>query len=335
LRKHRVFRPQVSELLEARTVPSMAGVTSTATLLGISVSLPSQVPIGSPKVQAIINTFDQSYEQAVESVLLAPGPGGSINLAANRPAFDAAVVKALDTLATDLVQTLGNVAPTSAVATQVVDAITGNSPNSLESQLLALPTQAIESTTTIVSASIPLVHGTPVPLVTFVGSAEQARPMTRVPVAQAAPSVGQEIGGLTTGASTDAAQEIRKAFGAFLDDYFQAMKAVLLANQGGTVNPQATRADFDAHVSKALQALGGSLSGTLSRYPAAWGLASQIRESIASDQAASLKSQLKGLPTPAGPQAAIVRDFTMGSIKLVADALSMITGNVSQALNPR
>jgi hypothetical protein len=84
-----------------------------------------------------------------------------------------------------------------------------------------------------------------------------------------------------------------------------------------------------------LQALGGSLSGTLVRYPAASGLAPQVRESIASDQAASLKSQLRGLPTPAGPQAAIVRDFTMGSVKLVADALSIITGNVSQALNPR
>jgi hypothetical protein len=334
LRKHRVFRPQLSESLEARTVPSTAGVGSTATLLGISVSLPSQVQVGNARVQAIINTFDQTYEQAVESVLLAPGPGGSINLAANRPAFDAAVVKALDTLATDLVQTLGNVSPTSPAATQVVDAITGNSPNSLESQLLALPTQAIEPVAAAASISVPLTNSTPVPLPTLGAVADQSRPTARILIPQGVPSA-TEAAGTATGASADVAQQIRQAFGTFLEDYFQAVKGVLLANQGGTVNPQATRAEFDAHVSRALQALGGNLSGTLVRYPAASGLAPQIRESIASDQAASLKSQLKGLPTPAGPQAAIVRDFTMGSVKLVADALSMITGNVSQALRPR
>ena len=169
MRQHHAFRPQVVEILEPRAVPSMAGVSVPTGILGISVTLPKQVPITSPQVQAAFAAFDQSYIQAVNNVLLAPGPNGLVVPASNRAAFDAAVEQSLETLAHQLVLSLGTTstgatASTSTQANQVVNAIVGTGPNSLESQLQALPTTAIGLTS---------------PLVTNTGAASGARAARR------------------------------------------------------------------------------------------------------------------------------------------------------------
>ncbi|WP_435008483.1 hypothetical protein P12x_005691 [Tundrisphaera lichenicola] len=334
MRKRTAFRPWLAECLESRAVPAVAVLApAVAPPIDISTSLPPQVHADDPRVLAAIDTFDQAYATAVESILLAPGPDGKVNLSANRAAFNASIQDALDVLVSDLVATLDPASSSSTTTTQVTDAILGDDPNSLVSRLLALPTQAISPASTVSLALIPLIHSTPVPLTTHVdGVAGSGVPVTRIPIPQGIAPAPTEILGSATRTSTDVSQEVRKAFGTFLEDYFHAVKGVLLSNQA---NPQAARDDFDARVDRALQGLGDSLTGSLGRYPAASTLIPQIRQAIASDAPTSLKSQLKGLPTPGGTQAALVRDFTMGSARAVAEALSVIAGDVSEIFGSR
>ena len=338
------YRPWLSDCLEARSMPSVAVLAPSATRvdLPLPVTLPPQVHVDSLQVQAAFVAFDRAYEAAIESVLLAPRSNGAVNPSANRAAFNASVLVALNTLADDLVETADVTNSAPSVATGVVDAIVGNSPNSLESRLLALPTAAIEPLTTSAPTSFGInlassaSLATPVPLTTSLAAgADRVSPTPLIPIPQGLAPAIREGFGPTSAPATDAPQEVRKAFGDFLDDYFHAVQGVLLANQGGAVDPKAARDAFDARVGRALQWLGDGLYVSLRRDPAVSGLAPQVREAIEGDGPSSLKARLKGLPTPDGPQAAIVREFTMGSVKIVADMLSTIAGDVSGALKPR
>ncbi len=340
MRNHRVVRPR-SEALEPRAVPTAAvtGVTVPTGLPGISVTLPSQVPVNSPQVKAAFVAFDQSFVNAVDRVLLAPGPDGLVVPSANRAAFDAAIEGSLEALAAALVRSLGTPSPTSSTAaSQVSDAITGGGSASLESQLQALSTGAIElslaplanvvSVSTTVQAPIPLV----------VTTAEQVRPTLRPPVSSedlAVSFIAEPASTSSSSASTKAAGDVRSAFNNFLNDYFKAVQGVLLApDAAGQVNPRGSRAAFDARVGQALQALDLRLTSALGRYPATSTLAPQIKSALEGAGAASLKGQLANLPTPGGPQAAVVRDFTLGSTQAIARALSLISGDVTRALTP-
>jgi hypothetical protein len=340
-RQIREFRPWLSDTLEARAVPATLGVTTPVGLFGINVTLPNQVPTTSPQVQKAFAAFDQSYINAVDTILLAPSVNGVTVPSANRAAFDAAVEQSLETLAQQLVlsvtATTTTGSTTSSVSNQVVAAIVGNGSTSLESQLLAV------STTTI---QLDLANATSVgttsstPLSTIVSTAEQVRPTTRVPDSESTgtstfltnPTSTSSSSSLT---STRAANDVRSAFGNFLNDYFQAVQNTLLATDAaGQVNPTANRTAFDAQVNQALQSLETRLSTTLTRYPAATGLGPQIQSALEGNGASSLKTQLTNLATPSSTQATVVRDFTLGSTQAIAQALSLISGDVASALSP-
>ena len=329
MRTHRAFRPQLSEILEPRAVPSTVVGASTPTgILGTSVTLPRQISPSSPQVQAAFAAFDQSYIRAVDNVLFAPGADGLVVPLRNRAAFDAAVERSLETLAQQLISNLN---PASPAASQVVSAIIGGGSNSLEGQLLALPIAAIGAE---VPGNSTIANGpaqSPVPNV--VDAAEQVRPTVRVPVAEAAGPSTTPADATSSSSSTPA--DVRSAFNNFLNDYFKAVQGVLLApGAGGQANPPARRADFDAQVDQALQTLGTRLSAALARDPSTSALGPQVRSTLAGTGAGSLKGRLASLATPDGSQVAVVRDFTLGSTRAIAQALSLIAGDVARLLGP-
>lgn len=338
---HRAFRPRVLEFLEDRAVPSVAGlsapagISTPAGVFNLSVTLPPQVRVGSPPVAAAFAAFDASVERSVEVLLLAPGPGGTVDPSANRAAFNRAVVGALDTLAADLVRSLGDTSTSagSAAASRVVSAIVGDGPGSLENQILALATASIRAVA--IPVPVHLTPPTPTPLTTFVDTAEQVRPTLRPPVAPGDVAPPSTVGDLAASPSAGATQGVRSAFGDFLKDYFRAVDGVLLAaGPDGRVAPGAHRADFDAQVDRALERLGGELTATLGRHPAASSMVPKVLRAVEGDGPDSLRSRLGALPTPAGPQAATVRDFTLGSTRAVAGILAMISDDVARLLRP-
>ena len=335
MRKHRAFRPQLSEILESRAVPSTVVGASTPTgILGISVTLPRQISPSSPQVQAAFAAFDQSYIRTVDNVLFAPGADGLVVPLRNRAAFDAAVERSLETLAQQLISSLNPASTTSAgstAASQVVSAIIGGGSNSLEGQLLALPVAAIGAE---VPGNSAIANGSAQSLVpNIVDAAEQVRPTSRVPVAEAAGPSTTPTDATSTSSTTPA--DVRSAFNNFLNDYFKAVQGVLLApGAGGQANPQARRADFDAKVDQALRSLGTRLSAALARDPSTSALGPQVQSTLAGTGAGSLKGRLASLATPDGSQAAVVRDFTLGSTRAIAQALSLIAGDISKLLGP-
>ncbi len=332
----RAFRPWLSEPLEVRAVPTTLNVVVPSGIPGISVALPKQVPINSPQVQAAFATFDQSYIKAVDTILLAPGPNGVVVPSANRAAFDTAVEKSLETLAEQLVLSLSTTGSTpSTVSNQVVSAITGPGSTSLESQLQSLSTTSLQ----LNLANVTSIGTTPLTTMVpnIVTTAEEVRPTNRVPVAESTGPATYLADPTSTSASstTKAGNDVRSAFGNFLNDYFQAVQGTLLAPDAtGQVNPSANRAAFDAKVNQALLSLETRISTSLTRYPATSGLGPQIQSVIEGNNARSLKTQLNQLATPSGSQAAIVRSFTLGSTHAIAQALSLISGDVAGALSP-
>jgi hypothetical protein len=350
MRQHHAFRPWLAEILEARAVPSVAGVTLPTGLPGINLTVPSQVPVNSPQVQAAIAAFDASYIRAVDALLTTPGPDGLVVPSNNQPAFLKAVEQSLSTLAEQLVLSLnagststtggtvsgppsttgsgsGSTGTTTTAASQINSAILGGS-NSLESELLALAAASLQFQVPNTSAST----GTPAatPVANVVTTAEQVRTTLRVPVAES--TNGSLIAATSpiSSASSPAVGEVRSAFNNFLNDYFKAVQGVLLTPTGGAgaVNPQARRAAFDAEVDQALRALESRLSAALARDQATSGLAPKVLAVVGGDGPASLKGQLASLPTPEAPQASIVRDFTLGSTRAIARALAQITGDL-------
>jgi hypothetical protein len=137
--------------------------------------------------------------------------------------------------------------------------------------------------------------------------------------------------------SWQALQDIRDAFTTFLNDYFQAVRSVFLgASQCGQIDTVARRSTFDAEVNTALQVLDGRLSdivNSVNSDPASSTLTVGIREAILGDGPDSLKSQLAVLPTPAGSQATMLREFTLGTFQTVAGVLALIMGEVAQTLD--
>ncbi len=155
------FRPRgLGNLRNREPMLSMAGVSVPTGIPGISVTLPKQVPITSPTVQAAFAAFDESYIEAVDNVLLAlqserPGrPPRTTGRPSTRPSSSRWKPSPSSSSCP-----LGT---TSTGSNQVVDAIVGTSSNSLESQLLALPTSSIgfitqlpTATTSSIQAVIP------------------------------------------------------------------------------------------------------------------------------------------------------------------------------------
>jgi hypothetical protein len=326
-------------MLEDRLVPSLAIAPPPPIALGQHMPLPAQAqPRVNPQASAAFATFLQSYSAAVDSILLAPDADGTINPSANRAAFDAAVEQALETLANDLVASLGSVSPSSPLATQVVVAILGDSPDSLKSQLMALSTTAIEQGA---SARTVVADATQATRQASALVADLIATPSRSLVAQGTTTAAAETAILTiklptaaaTRPSATAVQEVRGAFGGFLNEYYRAVRDVLLApGPGGTVDPAANRVAFDARVNLLLQSLADSLARSLRAEPSATALITRVQTAIAGDGSASLQGRLASLPTPASPEAAAIRDFTLGSFRAVIAAFARVTGDASPAL---
>ena len=348
MRKSRVFRPSVAEILEARAVPSLAGVPLATGLPGISVTLPSQISPTNPQVQAAFTAFDASYTRAVDALLASPGAGGLVVPSSSLATFDAAIEQSLNTLAQQLVLSLNpgstttttttttTGTATSGVAIQVVAAIVGGGSSSLEGQLLALPVATIEQevpTASVVATTTPAGAAQ-----ALVGTIEQVRPTVRVPVAEAAgPSTttGPASTASPSAGSTRAADAVRSAFNGFLNDYFGAVQGVLLApTSAGQVAPAANRAAFDAKVGQSLQSLQVRLAAALAADPTTSALKPQVLTAIGGAGASSLKGQLANLATPQAAQASVVRDFTLGSTRAIARALALIGGDLAKAVAP-
>ena len=343
MRKDQVFRPQLTEILEPRAVPSMAGVTLATHIPGITVTLPSQVSPANPQVKAAFATFDQSYIRAVDTILLAPGPDGLVVPSNNRAAFVTAIEKSLHTFAEQLVLSLGTGSTTPAGSGTGGRTARRSRRRSSAGRTAWRPScwgcRSRRSRLSVPNTSAGSGASTQALVPNAVTTAEQIRVTNRVPVAE---SVGPATTGADTTSSTSpsspstkAADDVRSAFGNFLDDYFQSVQGVLLApGSNGQVNPQANRAAFDAKVAQSLQSLETQLTASLGRYPATSSLGPQIRAAIEGAGASSLQGQLANLATPQGAQAAVVRDFTLGSARTIAQALSLINGDDSKLVGP-
>jgi hypothetical protein len=223
MRNRRAFRPQAWDMLEDRLVPSLASVPPPIILLGHTVPLPPQVQVqDNPQVSAAFDAFIRSYTQAIDTVLLAPGPRGSAEPSANREAFDAVVKQALT--------------------------------------------------------------------------------------------------------------QVREAFGAFLDDYFRAVRDVLLAmGPDGRVDASANRSGFDARVAASLRTLNATISAGLQSDHSAPDLTERVRDAVL-DSPGNLAGRLASLPTPAGSEAATVRDFTLSAFRAIVSAFSLITADLSRVV---
>jgi hypothetical protein len=333
----RAFRPQVTEILEDRLVPSLASIPTPTILLGRVVPLPPQVQVqANPQMQAAFDAFIRSYTQAVDHVLLGPPPGGLVDPSANRPAFDAAVKQALGTLASNLVASLGNVSANSTLAAQIYDAIVGDSPGSLESQLLALSTSAIaqnSALSSLTSDATRIIQQTSSRLTTMV----EAQTPSLVAEAQAA-TVNVIPAILDISAPDSHAQtlsEIRLEFGAFLSDYFRAVRDLLLApGPDGRVDVAANRTEFDAWVNSALTTLSDNASRSLSSGSFAPSLSTRVQETIVAGNSGSLAERLDNLPGPSGSEGSQVRAFTLAAFRAIIDIFSVISAYVSPVLTP-
>ena len=267
MRRRRAFNPQVWDVLEDRVVPSLAAVAPPPILLGQTVALPPQVQHSS-QVHAAFDAFAKSYLAAIDSVLLAPDRSGVVDPAANRPAFDAAVKQALETLAQRVVASLDAQSPGSALSTQIVDAILGEGADSLESQLMALSTAAIEGTASETQSLAADATQT------MQQAATRVAAMIDAPVS---PAVAQGVVAAFTSdpvespdakaaaeVASQALSRTREAFGAFLSDYFRAVRDVLLASgSNATTDTAAAREEFDARVDASLQVLTDTVSRDL------------------------------------------------------------------------
>jgi hypothetical protein len=331
MRLRRLFCPSASDCLESRVVPSLASVSLPPAVLGQMVTLPPQVQNGD-QVQEAFDTFANNFEHAVHAVLLGPGPDGSINPAVNRQAFDETVTQALTSLANQLVQSLGNVSQNSPEVAQVVDAIIGHGPNSLESRLLGSSTEAIVQD--VVSGS--LTGDTLRTLAQTAAAVTQAVSVANVPLVTQAivpasptvPLVGND--NVTIDTSSEVPLKVRNAFSNFMNDYFQTLKDVLMsAGTDGTVDPAAHRSEFDAKATSSLQSLINDISDSAASSPAASTQSSQFREAAVGDGPGSLKNQLAALATPTGLEVATVRDFTLGSFRAIVSLFTRITEDLS------
>jgi hypothetical protein len=337
MRVRRAFRPQVCDLLEDRVVPSPATLQPPAIVMGHPVPLPPPLE-GSPQVQQAFAVFTQFYVQAVDDVLLAPGPNGSVDPAANRAAFDAAVSQALDTLAGNLVSVLGNVPLNSPAVSEVIDTIIGADAGSLESLLMAQSTASIEQAAAAGTPGAVLLPAIGQALARLTGQTPTAN-STPVPQATAAATAVPANFAGDDAAATPTDQiltAVRDAFGSFLTAYYLAQRDVLLApGPDGTINPAANRPAFDEQVSAALRTLVSAIEQDLADGGTAMAAKSaRAQDVLVGEDRESLQNQLGAVQTPAESSAALVREFTLSSFRIVMQAFAVVSGDLREQPAP-
>lgn len=335
MRIQRWFRPVLADDLECRVVPSTANVALPPALIGQVAPLPPQLQ-NADQAQEEFLDFVAKYTDAIDSVLLSPGSNGAIDPERNREAFDAVIKQALTTLTDQLVQSLGPVPLNSPEVAQVVDAMIGDGPESLENQLLGIPTATIVQDATTGTLTGETLH-------TIVQAAAQVKqtvdyepnspPVTQAIVVQSPTAATQSYDkDATIDLSPRSNTELRNAFSGFMNDYFQTVRDVLLApDSNGQLDPSANRAEFNAKVEISLQALVDAISVIGALRGAGLQQTARIRLELPSNEPGHLKQQLASLPNPIGPEATLVRDFTLGSFRTIVALFTRLSGPISGA----
>jgi hypothetical protein len=337
MRQTRVFRPTQFDHLEDRAVPSQGVVP---VLFETNFAIPAEVA-NLKQVRVAFATFLADYLKAVDQVLLAPGPDGSVNPAANRTAFNQRVDLALSELDTTVVAAVAtaNLPDTQTVIIDVQAAIVGDDPESLANRLAALPTpaatpatgaltQIIASTNDVEQAARTILNtlggpprGIVVPSGTELGES-------------ASPSSGDKSSTTPfTAPTTTVSGHVRQAYSAFLQSYFRAVQQVLLApGADGAINPGANRAAFDARVSDSLKALNNGVASAVSSVPQAAAVTAKTQQALVGGGGNSLEAQLRALPTPSSARDA-VSVFGFNSTKAIGNSLALIMGDVAAFVN--
>ncbi len=302
MRKLRVFRPTHFDHLEDRAVPSQGGAP---VLFEPNFAIPAEVA-NLKQVRVAFATFLADYLKAVDQVLLAPGPDGSVNPAQNRVAFNQQVDLALSELDTTVVAAVSSAKlPNSqTVIGDVQEAIVGDVPESLATRLAALPTPAATPATGSLTQAIASPNDIEQAAREILGTLQGPTRGNAVPS-------GTELNGLSFVSADDAAAatasatsaavaaHVRQAYSAFLQGYFRAVQQVLMApGADGSINPAANRAAFDAQVAASLKALNNGVASAVSNIPQAAAVAAKTQQVLVGGGADSLEAQLRALPTP-------------------------------------
>jgi hypothetical protein len=331
MRPHHAFRPTITDQLEDRLVLSQGGFngammainTPVAFLLVDSIPLPTSVQ-ADPQVQMAFVTFVNRYTEDVASVLLAPAADGTVNPAANLPAFQGAVASDLQALSHDLSAALAKSPATATLIPAVQQAIVGNGINSLQIQLAAIAT-AFGT------------QGTSVP-VFAVSSAqaiqEAANQVITQSLAAGHPRVIQADSVEAFPVANDlhislvslATPRLKQAFDAFLKNYASAMNSLLLAP---AANLDATRASFRTEVNTALNQLDANVAQILRDLHASAPQIAHAHELLAGSGPQSLRTVIANLPAPAQNNTQSSAILQVLSSKLIANALSQVTNIVS------
>lgn len=238
MRKTQTFRPTGGEVLEDRTVPSggLDGIFG-----GLIGSVPAQ---DARQVAQAFATFERTYSQDVRTILL---PSGTTDFTASRQAFDKAIGSALADLNTSIDTTIKNLPTAATLQSTVQDELLGSGPNSLSTQLAAIPTP---SDLTYRSASSFSREG----LRDIYQTAGQVTDQVRIAPAP--------TGTITAQAVRQTLQSVENAFRTFNQTYNQAVQSTLLPK--GTTDPSTNRAAFNAAVTTALNTLNTSVASAVS-----------------------------------------------------------------------
>lgn len=337
MRTRRAFHPEVNESLEPRAVPSLATLSVAPAVVGQRIELPARgFDRAGVRTSAAIDDFTRRFSQAVEQILLATGRDGTVDPTASRDRFDATIREAIDALARELVASLE---PTStpAVAEQVREAIVGDTPDSLASQITALVTTAIEQGTVgstlaadvtqlaerIRNAVVPSENGTRSSHVIQGGSDA----VESIGFAHTAPITP------TPAPSPEVIEEIRRAFGAFLADYLAAAREEMLAPSHERAAVVSTgRSEREQSVESSLRDLSSRLTDLLRHSGLDASRIESIVESIGGSGRQTLASRLASLPDPSNSPFRVIRDFTLGSFRTVAGFFECIVGDLRPLL---
>lgn len=336
--RRRILRPHLAESLEARVVPAQGpAAAALPPVYGQVLTIPAPVA-ATPAIETAFSTFVSSYESAVRNVLLAIGPGGTIDVGANWGRFQASLDEALNTLADDVSQSL---AGNSAGLAPVRQAILGNTDSSLRTQVLAQARTILDLAVLGLPIASPLENSTRA--IRQVEAAvdtlvEQAAPPQPVPT----PAPTLELSPIRAGSSNpvttqeSAGRAIREAYREFLEDYFRAAQRWLGPATPG--DPAANRASFDALVAAALGRLDAQAAAIVAPF-ATKAEATTLHAAILGPEPASLQSRLAALPTPKDTPAPLedtpgpeLLAFRRQSFEIIGDSLALVTGNVYEIL---
>jgi hypothetical protein len=268
-------------------------------------------------VSRAFGTFQQTYKQDVQAVLVPPG---TTDPSANRAAFDQAVGAALSALDATIDGAVGDLSGASSLEATIRAELLGGGSGTLQGQLAAIPTPA-----SVGSGDVQAFKR---------AGAQVISQMTTV-VTQQILSVPSPSGGVGAQTLQQDLNLVRGAFQTLSRTYSSDIRTVLLPP--GTIDPSANRPAFDRAVGAALSALDASIDSDLGNLPAAVtaALDTIVRNNLlnnGSNAGNNLQSRLAALPSPTSAQGALLRVFQSTSTLTINTAQAQVKGDVQIAV---